>query len=102
MALAASLAAALVVTVWPQGVSGPSHTHRVACPGAAVCAQLAHVGRKAFAPVGPDEMCSQIYGGPQRALVTGTLAGRHVWARFRRTDGCQTARWQRLAFLFAT
>ena len=40
-----------------------------------------------------------IYGGPQVALVTGTLRGVKVWARFRRRDGCEIARWNRVAFL---
>jgi hypothetical protein len=47
-----------------------------------------------------DVFCTQIYGGPQEALVTGTYAGAKVWARFNRRDGCQTDRWNRVAFLF--
>jgi hypothetical protein len=47
-------------------------------------------------------MCSQIFSGPQVALVTGIYRGRHVWARFRRTDSCQTDRWNRIAFLLRT
>jgi hypothetical protein len=45
-------------------------------------------------------MCTQIYGGPQEALVTGTFGGRRVWARFSRRNGCEIARWNRIAFLF--
>jgi hypothetical protein len=45
-------------------------------------------------------MCSMIYGGPQQALVAGTLNGQSVRARFKRTNGCEIARWNRLAFLF--
>jgi hypothetical protein len=95
----ASFAAALAVTVWPQGPGGPAVHRAVHCPGPAYCAKLT---RAAFAPVPPEQPCTMIYGGPQQALVTGTLAGRRVWARFRRTDGCEIARWQRLAFLFLT
>ncbi len=47
-------------------------------------------------------MCTAVYGGPGQALVTGTLAGRKLYARFRRTNGCEIARWQRLSFLFRT
>ena len=50
MAILATFTAALLVTVWPQGAGGPSTSHRVVCPGAAVCAQLGRVGRAAFAP----------------------------------------------------
>jgi hypothetical protein len=44
--------------------------------------------------------CIEIYGGPQVARVTGTFRGRRVWATFRRTDGCEIARWNRVRFLF--
>jgi hypothetical protein len=95
----ATFTAALLVTVWPQGADGPSTRHRVVCPGASACAQLRRVGRAAFAAVPSDQVCTEIYGGPARALVTGRLAGRPVWARFSRSDGCQIARWSRLVFL---
>jgi hypothetical protein len=52
-----------------------------------------------FAPTPPGVACSQIYGGPQTAVVTGTLAGRGLWARFARRDGCEVERWNRIAFL---
>jgi hypothetical protein len=42
----------------------------------------------------PKRVCSQIYGGPQRARVTGTIGTRRIDRRFKRTDGCQTADWQ--------
>jgi hypothetical protein len=97
MTLLAALTAALSITVWPQGPGGPA-THRVVrCPGPAYCAKLT---RAAFAPVPPQTVCTMVYGGPQQALVTGTLGGRKLSARFKRTDGCETARWNRLAFLF--
>lgn len=57
------------------------------------CATLHRLGPKAFAPVPADVMCTEQYGGPQRARVTGTWHGRAVRASFTRTDGCQIARW---------
>jgi hypothetical protein len=39
-------------------------------------------------------VCSQIYGGPQRAHVTGTIGARHIDRVFKRSDGCQVADWQ--------
>jgi hypothetical protein len=45
-------------------------------------------------------VCTEIYGGPAEALVTGTHRGRRIWARFNRTDGCRIERWRRHAFLF--
>jgi hypothetical protein len=49
--------------------------------------------------VPPATACTEIYGGSQVALVTGTVAGERVWARLRRDDGCQIARWERNRFL---
>jgi Tol biopolymer transport system component len=69
-------------------------------PNAArACTRLANL-RDPFAPVPRTAACTQIYGGPQRATVVGTYDGRRVGTTFRRTDGCQIARWNRVAFLF--
>jgi hypothetical protein len=46
-----------------------------------------------FAPVPAGTMCTEIYGGPQTATVTGRFRGEPVSAGFSRTDGCQVARW---------
>ena len=64
------------------------------------CRRLDAGGRALFAPTPPGVACSQIYGGPQTAAVTGMLAGRRLWARFTRRDGCEVDRWNRVAFLF--
>jgi hypothetical protein len=61
------------------------------------CRRLAGGGPALFAPVSPKVACTQIYGGPQRARVTGVLAGQRVWATFSRSDGCQIARWAKLS-----
>ena len=99
MPLLAAITAALTITVWPQGTDGPSRMHVVRCPRDQVCARLARVSDP-FAPVPRGIACTQIYGGPQVALVRGTYMGRRAWARFRRSDGCQVHRWDRIAFLF--
>jgi hypothetical protein len=39
-------------------------------------------------------ICTQIYGGPQRARITGTIGDRRIDRRFKRTDGCQIGDWQ--------
>jgi hypothetical protein len=39
-------------------------------------------------------VCTQIYGGPQRARITGTIGARRINRSFRRTDGCQIGDWQ--------
>jgi hypothetical protein len=100
--------ARLTITVWPEGGDavtqqrwtlrcgplGGTHPNR-----ARACARLADLSNP-FRPVPKDALCTQIYGGPEVALVTGTFRGRQVNARFNRTDGCQIARWNRVAVLF--
>src|SRR5215217_7228989 len=40
--------------------------------------------------------CSQVYGGPQHARITGTINGEAVDVAVTRSDGCGTADWQTL------
>lgn len=54
-----------------------------------------------FAPVPKKQLCTQIYGGPQTATVEGSWRGEQVRAGYDRTDGCQIARWDALASVFA-
>lgn len=98
----------LRIVVWP---SGPEADRvlgwRLRCNpaggtlprAAAACRQLAAQPRP-FAPVENGIACIEIYGGPQVARVTGTFRGRRVWVTFKRTDGCEIARWNRVRFLF--
>jgi hypothetical protein len=39
-------------------------------------------------------ICTQIYGGRQRARITGTIGARHIDRRFKRTNGCEIGDWQ--------
>jgi hypothetical protein len=39
-------------------------------------------------------VCTQIYGGRQRARITGTIGSRHIDRRFKRTNGCEIGDWQ--------
>lgn len=63
---------------------------------AKACAALAKA-KHPFAPVPKGQMCSMIYGGPQRATITGTWRGTHVDAKYKRTNGCETNRWNAIA-----
>jgi hypothetical protein len=98
----------LTITAWPQGSKGQAKKFTLLCPQGKgtlprpgkACAKLARTPRSAFAPVPRDAICTMIYGGPQEALVTGTLRGKRLTARFSRANGCQIARWDRVAFLF--
>ena len=60
------------------------------------CGRLAAGGWSLFIPVKKGTVCTEIYGGPQVALIVGTVDGRRVWARVQRRDGCEVARWNRL------
>jgi hypothetical protein len=71
----------------------------LAAPDAALEA-VERFGEDIFFPKpGPPKLCTQQYGGPQVAEVTGTFHGRQVRAVFRRTDGCEIARWNTLSAL---
>ena len=64
---------------------------------ARACARLAAGGAKLFAPLPRNIVCTEIYGGPQRARVVGTVNGRRIWATFARSNGCEIDRWQRIS-----
>ena len=97
---------ALTVTFWENG-SRPADktvwTLRCNPPGgtlsrpAVACRKLATGGRRLFAPLADGAICTQIYGGPQVALVVGIVEGRRMWARFQRRNGCEIARWNRVS-----
>ena len=44
-------------------------------------------------------VCTDQYGGPQQALIAGTLKGDRVWALIGMRNGCEISRAKRLAFL---
>ena len=66
---------------------------------AAACSRLLALADP-FAPTPKGMACTDLYGGPQTARVTGRFRGRPVWATFARRNGCETARWNRVRFLF--
>lgn len=69
-------------------------------PAAALAAVETH-GAKAFFPVpDPNRVCTEQYGGPEVAHVTGWFHGKEVNATFKRTNGCEISQWRALAPLF--
>ena len=64
----------------------------------AACRDLA-AEPEPFAPIPPDSVCTEIYGGPQTATVRGTYRGQAVDVQLSRTDGCRIAQWERLGAL---
>lgn len=118
LGLAASLAAAgagaatgptsLTVAVWASDVSAaPLVRWTIACDPArgtvprpeSACRRVAAGGRALFAPTPENTPCAELFGGAQRAVVKGMVAGSRLFAVLRRRDGCELARWNRVAFL---
>jgi hypothetical protein len=54
-----------------------------------------------FEPVPEDAICTQVYGGPETAHVTGLWGGEPVDLELSRTDGCRIDQWERLGPLLA-
>lgn len=106
----AGAATSLTVELMPDG-EAVTDTWTLECDGAApvgdsgapdpaaACAALAEHGTALMAEPGPDVACTMQYGGPQRATVTGTVAGEKVDAAFANSDGCQISRWDALSGL---
>ena len=90
------------LTIVVTDASGKTSTWRLACdplggnhpdPKAACRVLKAH-GAAALPPVPEDKICTQIYGGPETATITGTWEGKQVFSQFARNDGCQISRWK--------
>ena len=82
--------------------SGSTSTWQLTCnpPGGthpdpkAACRALETNGAAALPAVPKDKACTQIYGGPETATITGTWKGQPVMSRFARNDGCEISRWK--------
>lgn len=59
----------------------------------AACTILGAHGERALPPKREDVACPQVYGGPEKATVTGMWRGQRVRSTFSRTDGCEISRW---------
>ncbi len=59
-----------------------------------LCEQVAALTVADFEAVPDNVACTQEFGGPEVATVTGTLGGTPVEGRFSREDGCQIGRWE--------
>ncbi|HZG93870.1 MAG TPA: SSI family serine proteinase inhibitor [Mycobacteriales bacterium] len=98
----------LTVTVDPDGKATATKTWTLQCepPGgdhpdpAGACAQLAAAERP-FAPLPKDVMCTEIYGGPATATISGVWRGAAVAASYARQNGCGISRWDAIAKVLA-
>lgn len=105
---ATPVSADLTVVVDATG-EGATTTYTLTCEplgghhpdAAAACGAIAAAGGPAaFEPVPMGVACTEQWGGPQTATVTGTVAGETVTAEFNRTNGCEISRWEALEPLF--
>lgn len=64
----------------------------------AACAAVLREENHKLLVEGPaaDRVCTEIYGGPQKATVTGEIRGARVNATITRTNGCGIADWEAL------
>ena len=83
----------LRVVVRAEGPDGPARTQTISCAeNDPLCRRLRTVLPSTFGPVPDGAVCTQIYGGPATARVTGRLDGELVDARFSLRNGCQIGR----------
>ena len=62
---------------------------------AAACAALKkNAALLSPAPRATDQACTQQYGGPDQATVTGSVDGKAVESKFGLRDGCEIAQWK--------
>lgn len=66
---------------------------------AACTAALSDANRPLVDTALADRICTEIYGGPQRAVVTGEIRGRTVRTTITRSNGCGIADWDALEAL---
>lgn len=106
----ATATADLKISYWPEGrAAGNVQKWTLRCGPAggtlprpaSACRKLMGMTRP-FAPIPADAMCTEQYGGPQVAIITGTFRGAKVWAQLQNRNGCEIARFKRLAFLVPT
>ena len=61
----------------------------------AACEHLSGI-ENPFAPLPTDLLCTEVYGGPQTAHITGTWKGEPVDLRVSRRNGCEISQWDSL------
>ena len=86
------------------GDGAPPQSWTLVCAGVAdgthpdqqaACTHLAGMPEP-FAPLPDDVMCTEQYGGPQTARITGRWQGGPVDLELSRVDGCRIAQWDSL------
>ena len=96
--------AALTVTVDDDGAKGSAAPRELKLDCAQptdsqACGAAAGVSAADVQKTSGDTACTQIYGGPEEASIKGTIRGTTIDATFKRTDGCEIARWEKVQAL---
>jgi hypothetical protein len=106
--LALSGPAPVTLTVRYFDGTAPDHVAHLRCRGdraradgflrdagaTAACRRARKIAAFLDTPPSKQRICTQIYGGPQRGRITGTIGSRTIDRRFKRTDGCAIGDWQ--------
>jgi outer membrane lipoprotein SlyB len=94
----------LIVTVDDDGAKGATQPRELKLDCAKptdslACGAAAGVSAADLQRTRGDVACTQIYGGPEEASIKGRIRGQNVDATFKRTDGCEISRWDRVKAL---
>ena len=89
--------AELTVTLDPDGPGGPEKeaSEEVSCEEASEdpgCRAVQDLDASDFDPPPADQPCTEIFGGPDVATVTGELDGERIDAELSRSNGCEIER----------
>jgi hypothetical protein len=101
--LATSPPASPLTVRYDPGEGGTVQTWRLDCAGGdsdhpdaeAACAALEALDDP-FAPLPEDMACTEQYGGPQQASISGAWKGAEVDLEVHRRNGCEIAQWDSL------
>ena len=96
--------ASLTITVDDDGAKGPGEPRelQLECEeptDSQACGAAAGVSPADVKEPPGDTACTTIYGGPEEATIKGTIRGNEIDAAFKRTDGCEIARWEKVQSL---
>jgi hypothetical protein len=90
----------VTISYWPAGRGGEPRSATLQCdpdggshPAVAAACDALLQHEDALQPVAGDVACTEIYGGPELA----TISGPNVHATLSRRNGCEIARWDALA-----
>ena len=106
--VAAATAAPVTLTVRYSNGSDVEHVAHLRCRGdnaradgflrdagaATACRRARAIATFLATRPSAKRICTQIYGGRQRARITGTIGTRRIDRRLKRTNGCEIGDWQ--------